>query len=95
MLRKDGDLVGLPIVEVSGHTQNAINCGNAHLTFEDLLKLSIGVDGCNKPAIRVKYIDSCDALVNCTTNVDQNPLNKMFAYDSSAKTYAIVINKSV
>lgn len=93
-LRKSGALIGLPIVEVSGHTENAINCDKQHLTFWDLLKLSIGADVCGKAALRVKYIDTCDLYANCANNdVDQN-LAKMFAYDSTTNTYAIVLNKS-
>lgn len=94
MLRKTGNLVGLPIVAVTGHTDNAINCENSHLTFEDLFKRSIGVDSCGKPAIRVKFINTCSTLVTCANNDDANPLQKMFAYDSTTKTYALVINQS-
>lgn len=98
ILRKDAatKLVGLPIVEVSGHTEPAVTCKNSHLKFEDFLSLSIGVDaGCSKPALRVKYIDSCDANTDCANNADPNPLNNIFAYDSTAKTYALVLNKSL
>lgn len=95
MMRVDGVLKGLPIVEVSGHTENALSCGLNHLTLEDLFKKSIGVDGCGKPAIRVKYIDSCDYAKNCGNNGVQNELRAMFAYDSTQKTFALVLNKSV
>lgn len=95
MLRKSGALVGLPIVEVSGHASAAINCENSHLTFEDFMRLCIGVDACGKPALRVKFIASCTTLVTCANNDDANPLGKMFAFDATAKTYALVINKSV
>lgn len=94
-LRKTGALTGLPIVEVTGHTENAINCDRQHLKFEDLLKLSIGVDGCGKAAIRVKFIDTCDLDSSCQNNdrLEDN-LRKMFAYDSNTKTFALVLNKS-
>lgn len=97
ILRKDPatKLVGMPIVEVSGHTEHALNCNNNHLKFEDFMSLSIGVDGCGKPALRVKYIDTCEVNTDCANNSDPNPLNKIFAYDSTTKTYAIVLNKSV
>lgn len=94
MLRVSGPLKGLPIVEVSGHTDNAINCNNNHLGFDDFVKLSIGSDSCGKPAIRVKYIDSCDTVITCATNNDKHIMNSMFAYDSTAKTFALVLNKS-
>lgn len=92
MLRKSGSLIGLPLVEVSGHESQAINCNNSHLTIVDFLRLSIGVDGCGKPALRVKFIDTCDTLVNCANNVNANPLAQMFAYDATEKTYALVLN---
>jgi hypothetical protein len=94
MLRKSGALVGLPIIEVSGHTSAAFNCDNAHFTFEDFVRASIGVDSCGKPALRVKIIDTCDVLVNCSNNVDANPLSQMFAYDATEKTYAVVLNRA-
>jgi hypothetical protein len=94
MLRVSGALVGLPIVEVSGHTEKAVNCELAHLTFEDLVKKSIGVDSCGKPAIRVKFIDSCTYKTQCANNGVQDNLREMFAYDSTAKTVALVLNKS-
>lgn len=94
MARKSGQLVGLPIVEVSGHTDSALRCDNNHLNFSDLLALCIGVDGCGKPAIRVKIIDSCETFLSCSTT-DKNPLlNQVFAYDSTEKTYALVLNQS-
>src|SRR6478736_1263909 len=87
MVRKDGVLNGLPIVEVSGHEENAMTCDKNHLSFEMLLALCIGVDACGKPAIRVKYIDSCDTLLTCATS-DKDPLfNNIFAYDSTTKTH--------
>lgn len=97
ILRKDATtkLVGMPIVEVSGHDEPAITCKNNHLKFEDFLSLSVGVDACGKPALRVKNIATCDVDMNCANNSDPNPLNKIFAYDSTTKTYAIVLNKSV
>lgn len=97
MLRKSGNLNGLPIVEVSGHTSNALSCGleTNHLTFEQLLLKSIGTDACGKPAIRVKYIASCDYRKNCQTNDVNDNFNSMFAYDATTKTFALVLNKSV
>lgn len=94
MLRVSGALTGLPIVAVTGHTQAAINCNNSHLQFEDFLRLSIGVDSCGKSALRVKFINSCNTLENCSNSADANPLRKMFAYDATSKTYALVINQS-
>lgn len=95
MARVSGALVGLPIVEVSGHAENALTCKNNHLSFSDLLALSIGVDSCGKPAIRVKFVDSCETFLTCS-NSDKDPLlNQVFAYDSTLKTYALVLNKSV
>lgn len=94
MLRKSGVLMGLPIVAVEGHADQALRCDNNHLTFEDLMKSSIGVDGCGKPALRVKFIDSCDTVTTCKNNVDENPLNQMFCYDATLRTYALVINQS-
>lgn len=95
MLRKSGVLFGLPIVEVSGHTENAVNCENNHLTFDDLMRKSIGVDACGKPALRVKFIESCTYKKDCEKNSVNDNFNSMFAYDSSAKTFALVLNKSV
>ncbi len=95
MLRGSNLLTGLPIVEVTGHTENALNCNNQHLTFEDFIKMSIGVDSCGKPALRVKFISSCNTVVNCANNSNEDPLKNIFAYDSTSKTVALVINKSV
>lgn len=94
MLRVDGVLIGLPIVAVEGHTENALNCDNNHLTYEQLMKLSIGVDSCGKPALRVKFIASCDLNKSCSNNDVQDNLRQTFAYDSTLKTYALVINQS-
>lgn len=94
MLRKSGSLIGLPIKEVTGHTQPAITCENGHLTFDDLVRLSIGVDGCGKPALRVKIINTCTNLVNCANSSDENPLNKIFAFDTTQKTFAVVLNRT-
>lgn len=94
MLRAANPLAGLPIVAVTGHTKSALNCNNQHLTFEDFLKLSIGVDSCGKPAIRVKFINSCKTVITCANNSAEDPLRKMFAYDSTSKTVALVINQS-
>jgi len=93
MLRlSTGGLKGLPYIIVTGHDEPAINCNNSHLTYEDLLKLSIGVDGCDKPAIRVKVIESCDPVLSCAHNT--SPLNDVFAWDPTTKTYALVMNFS-
>lgn len=94
MVRVAGPLSGLPIVVVTGHTENALKCDNNHLGFEDFLKLSIGVDPDGKPAIRVKYIDSATTVLDCGNNAKDPLLNQVFAYDSTAKTYALVLNKS-
>lgn len=96
MLRKSGRLKGLPIVEVTGHTEHAMSCGaeNSHWKFEDFMAASIGVDTCGKPAIRVKFIHSCTNEIECANNTNTNVFAEMFAYDKSAKTYCMVINKS-
>lgn len=94
MLRVSGPLAGLPIVAVSGHEESALNCNNQEATFESLLKDSIGVDSCGKPAIRVKFIDSCDLKISCSNHDETNPLRDMFAYDATLKTVALVINQS-
>ncbi len=94
MLRVAGELNGLPIVEVEGHTENALNCKNNHLTLDDLFRASVGADSCGKPAMRVKFINSCDVKKTCATSSVDDLLRSMFAYDSSAKTFALVINQS-
>lgn len=94
MLRASGPLAGLPIVAVTGHTENAIRCDNNEWSFEEFVKASIGVDNCGKPALRVKFIDSCDVKVDCANHDDANPLRDMFAYDSTTDTYALVLNQS-
>lgn len=99
MLRKSGVLNGLPIVEVANgtHTENALSCGleTNHLSFDDLMRKSIGVDACGKPALRVKYIASCTYRKDCNKNDVNDNFNSMFAYDSTLKTFALVLNKSV
>lgn len=95
MLRTSGSLAGLPIVEVDGHTENALSCGKNHLTLDDLFRASIGVDSCGKPALRVKFIASCDVKKTCTNNSVDDLLRSMFAYDSTTKTIALVLNQSV
>jgi len=94
MARKSGTLIGLPVVAVTGYTEQAINCNNSHMKFEDFLAASIGVDSCGKPAIRVKFIDSCETHLDCTNNQDANLMAQFFAYDSTTKTYALVLNQS-
>lgn len=97
MVRHSGNLNGIAIVEVTGHTSNALSCGldTTHLTFEQLLLKSIGTDPCGKPAIRVKFIATCTYLKNCELAGVSNDFSRMFAYDATAKTFALVINKSV
>lgn len=95
MLRVSAPLAGLPIVEVSGHEENALKCDLNHLTLDDLFRASIGVDSCGRPAIRVKYIASCDLKKTCTNNSVDDLLRSMFAYDSTTKTIALVLNVSV
>lgn len=97
MLRKSGVLIGLPFVAVgeNTHTENAMICRkSSHLSVEQLILNCIGVDSCNKPAIRVKYINSCDNLVDCIQKDNAQPFRRMFAYDSTLKTFALVINQS-
>ena len=94
MLRVAGALTGLPIIEVlSGYNVNANNCALNHLTFDELLRRAIGVDACGKPAIRVKYISSCNYQNNCTTNNQANAFTKLFAFDVATKTVALVLNR--
>jgi hypothetical protein len=95
MARKSGKLVGLAIVAVTGHNDQAMNCDHGKpRTFEALLAASIGVDSCGKPAIRVKFIDSCDSKIDCKVPNDAGIFDQLFAYDSTSKTYALVINQS-
>lgn len=95
MLRVSGVLVGLPIVAVTGHEDNAINCEKTqHLNFEQLLALSIGTDTCGKPALRVKYIESCTYKKVCANNDWDENFRSLFAYDSTLKTYALVLSTS-
>lgn len=93
MLRKSGGLAGLPIVEVSGHISK-IPCDKNHLKFEDLLAASIGVDGCGKPALRVKIINSCTPYLDCKNNSESNWMQLPFAYDYNDKTFALVLNRT-
>lgn len=95
MLRVDGELNGLPMVEVEGHTENALSCDKNHLTLEDLFRASIGVDTCGKPAIRVKKISSCEVKKTCAISNVDDLLRSMFAYDATEKTFALVVNESV
>lgn len=95
MARVSGALIGMPIVSVTGHTSQALQCDDGlPRTFEKLLAASIGVDSCGKPAFRVKFIDSCNTKVDCSNNTNMNFLDQMFAYDATAKTFALVINQS-
>lgn len=94
MARKSGTLIGLPIVAVTGHNDQALQCDDGLArNFESLMAASIGVDSCGKPALRVKFIDTCDVQVGCEIGAD-NLLDQMFAYDSTAKTFALVLNQS-
>lgn len=93
MARVSGALIGMPIVAVAGHTSQALQCDDGlPRTFEKLLAASIGVDSCGKPAFRVKFINSCNTKADC--NINMNFLDQMFAYDATAKTFALVINQS-
>ena len=96
MLRVASPLTGLAIVVVSGHNESALQCSKdtKHFTFEDFLRASIGVDNCGKQALRIKFIDSCDSKKTCKVRTGYNPLRDMFAYDSTTKTYALVLNQS-
>jgi hypothetical protein len=90
MLRVSGNLTGLPIKTVTGHT-DSVPCSHNHLTFEQLLLQCIGVDGCGKPAFRVKFINSCNLAYTCA---QPKSLIDIFAYDSTAKTFALVLNQT-
>jgi hypothetical protein len=94
MARISEKLVGLPIVAVTGHEDQALNCGTTHLGFDDMLSAAIGVDSCGKPAIRVKFINSCENYISCNNSSDDNVWRQFFAYDASTKTFAIVLNQS-
>lgn len=95
MLRVAKPLVGLPIVFVTGHTENAIQCNDGkNLSVDDLFRASIGVDNCGKPALRVKVINTCDVKANCAVPTGFDPMRDMFAYDSTTKTIALVLNIS-
>jgi hypothetical protein len=94
LLRTNGTLNGLGVVEIPNtNLVPAINCDNNHLTFVDLLLLSIGVDGCGSPALRVSEILSCDLVKNCENN-NFDFLNTIFAYDTVLKVYVLVLVKS-
>jgi hypothetical protein len=88
MLRKSGDLTGLPVKVVTGHT-SPVPCTHNHLTFEQLFLLCITTDGCGKPAFRIKYINSCALATTCARPKE---LIDIFAYDATLKTFAIVLN---
>lgn len=97
MLRASGSLTGLPIVEVEEgtHLEPGLSCNNSFMTFEDMLRGSIGVDTtCGRLAIRVKFIDSCEVKLGCANAQDETLLNQIFAYDSTSKTFALVLNQS-
>lgn len=95
MLRELKPLAGLPIVIVTGHTENAIQCNSGkNLNIDDLFRASIGVDSCGKPALRVKIINTCEVKANCAVPTGFDPMRDMFAYDSTAKTIALVLNQS-
>jgi len=94
MARKSGSLIGMPIVAVSGHNDQAAQCDDGlPRTFEKLLTASIGVDSCGKPSLRVKFIDSCETQISCKIESD-NILDQIFAYDATNKTFALVLNQS-
>jgi len=90
MLRQSGELVGLPVTVVTTHASK-VPCSHNHLTFEQLLLLCIGTDGCGKPAFRIKYIDSCTLALTCSK---PKSLIDSFAYDATLKTFALVLNKT-
>lgn len=93
-LRFNGTLTGLAITEVTGYTE-VIPCSLKHLSFDDLLRASFGIDACGKIALRVKNIATCDTLITCKNSSNENQLSEMFAYDSATRTIALVLNKSV
>lgn len=99
MARISGSLVGpaMVLVQEGSHTEQAIRCGaeNGHMTFENFMQASIGTDGDGLPAIRVKLIQSTQPQITCATNDDINSINQFFAYDSTTKTYALVLNLTV
>mgnify|MGYP003468271434 FL=1 len=88
MLRSSGELVGLPVITVTTHASR-VPCSHNHLTFEQLFLQSIGTDGCGKPALRVKYINSCTLAKTCA---QPKSMIDMFAYDANLKTFAVVLN---
>lgn len=90
MLRKSGELIGLPVTVVTTH-DSVVPCSHNHLTFDQLLALSIGTDGCGKPALRIKYIDTCTLAITCAKPAK---LSDSFAYDATLKTFALVLNKT-
>jgi hypothetical protein len=93
-LRFNGALTGLAITAVTGYT-DPIPCSLKHLSFDELLRASFGTDSCGKPALRVKFIATCDTLINCQNRSNENQLGEVFAYNSSTRTIAIVLNQSV
>ena len=88
MLRSLAGLTGIPVITVTGHT-SIVPCSHNHLTFDQLIALTIGTDGCGKPAFRVKYINSCVLAKTCSK---PKSIIDAFAYDASAKTFALVLN---
>lgn len=91
-LRFDGTLTGLAITEVS-YTEN-IPCNLKYLSFDELLRASFGIDSCGKIALRVTFIATCDTLITCQNNSNENQLSELFAYDSATRTFSIVLNQS-
>ena len=96
MLRTSGVLTGIPVITSAGHTA-VIPCELNHLSFEQLLAACIGIDGCGKPAFRIKKIDSCVGI-DCdkaeVLNIDPSDITIFFAYHPTEKTIALVLNET-
>lgn len=95
MVRSSGQLSGMAIVEVESGYEDPAPCDDGlPRSFEQRLAASIGVDPCGKPALRVKFIDSCTSKISCTVGAEENVLDNIFAYESSTKSFALILNKS-
>lgn len=93
MLRTVGGLTGLATVKINSGYTAKIPCDLNHLSFEDLIKRSVGVDSCGRPAIRIKYIATCNLKKDCNNNDVENQFNQMFAYDTVTRSFALVLNQ--
>jgi len=97
LLRTQGGFTGIAATElISENLVPALNCDNNHLNFVQLLLLCIGIDSCGLPSLRYTKINSCTLAKNCENSAypvsdDLNNLNSIFAYDTIAKVYALVI----